>query len=511
MCNADITIDEIFDALMTLKSQKCTGCDGLNAEWYREFFRHLKEPLYKMYVFAYKQGRFPLSTRRGSLLPKNQKDCRIIQNLCPLTLLNTDYKILAKLFDNRIRSVLPSIIHEDQTGFLSNRNISTNLHKSIDVIEYCKNSSTPAVILSLDMMKCFDRIDYSSIYGSLRFFNFGENFIKWISLFYIDFMVCTQNFGFLSNWFVKSRSANQGCNISPSIYLLSGEILALKLRQNPKIEGIWVGNTELLISQFADDMDLYLKYDKTVLNEVFSTLDVIEANTGLKVSYDKTVLYHIGSLRNTDAKMYTNRLVKWENSAINTLGVNLYQENLQTNFDTVITKMNSVMQTWYYCKLTLMGKVMIVNSLIGSLFVYKMQVIHEIDDTLFQKIENSMSSFVWDNKRPKIPLSTLMLPKHEGGLGLVNLCAKHKSLLMKWVQNVQNNNTLFALCKYFSGPVADNNLCWTTNLHANDVDSIVKNNSFWKTVLLQWCSFNFHEPQNQAKSISTKFMVQFYD
>ena len=79
--------------------------------------------------------------------------------------------------------------------------------------------------------------------------------------------------------------------MNPSIYLLVGELLATRLCNHGSIRGIKIGNMELLRSQFADDMDLYLPFDSMVLNAVLETLACIETNTGLKVSYDKTTLY----------------------------------------------------------------------------------------------------------------------------------------------------------------------------------------------------------------------------
>ena len=231
LCDKPLLLDELYDALMMLKANKCPGISGLPPEFYRQFWKDLREPLYNMYLYSYEKGILPLSIRRGviSLIPKKKKDTRFIKNMRPPTLLNTDYKILAKALDNRLQEVLPMLISQNQTRFLQGRNISTNIRKSLDIIEYCKANNKPALILSIDMEKCFDRIDYSAITGSLRYFKFGEDFIKWVSLFYTSFEVCTQNFGFFSDWFTKSQSVNQGCNISPAIYVLAGEVLALKL------------------------------------------------------------------------------------------------------------------------------------------------------------------------------------------------------------------------------------------------------------------------------------------
>ena len=183
-CDAPLLMDEICDAIMTLKRGKCAGGDGLPIEFYHVFYNQLKTPLYDMFMHAYDSRILPLNTCGGmiSLLPKKDKDRRCVKNMRPLTLLNWDYKILAKIFDNRMKLVMTQIIHQDQTGFLPGRSISVNIRKSLDVMEYCNNKKIPAVIMSIDMEKCFDRVDYQAIYGSLRIFNFGDEFIRWISL-----------------------------------------------------------------------------------------------------------------------------------------------------------------------------------------------------------------------------------------------------------------------------------------------------------------------------------------
>ena len=305
--------------------------DGLSNEFYRKFFKSLSVPLLQMARYSFEQGILPISMRRGiiSLLPKKGKDTRRVRNMRPLTLINSDYKIIAKALDNRLRTYLPEIIEESQQGFIRSRRISVNLRKSLDIIEFSRWEQVPAMILSVDMEKCFDKISHCAALGALRYFNFGENFIRWVSLFYNDFQVCTQNFGYFSEFFSKQRSVNQGCIISPGIFLLTGEILANKLKLHPEIRGIKIRDVEYLLSQFADDMDLYLPFDKTVLNSVLTVFNEIEMNTGLTVSYDKTSIYRIGSIANTDAKLYSQRKINWTNNPINTLGVDLFMTESQ--------------------------------------------------------------------------------------------------------------------------------------------------------------------------------------
>ena len=115
-------------------------------------------------------------------------------------------------------------------------------------------------------------------------------------------------------------------------------------------------------------MDLYIPYNKDILLAVISVLNDVEKNIGLKVSYNKTTIYQIGSLSSSCAKLYTPKPMVWANDYVNTLGIDLRHTNLERNFDQTIQKMQSIINNWYYCSLTIIGKVMIVNALFASLF-----------------------------------------------------------------------------------------------------------------------------------------------
>ena len=74
---------------------------------------------------AFEEGELSISQRRGviTLIPKEDSDLLDIQNWRPITLLNIDYKIASKALAKRIESVLPKLVHSDQTGFMKGRYI----------------------------------------------------------------------------------------------------------------------------------------------------------------------------------------------------------------------------------------------------------------------------------------------------------------------------------------------------------------------------------------------------
>ena len=91
----------------------------------------------------------------------------------------------------------------------------------------------------------------------------------------------------------------------------------------------------------------------------------------------KTTIYRIGSLKNSNAKIYTTKEVNWLDGDIETLGITVNNSSVQenTDFDNAISKMGSIINLWFNRDLTLMGKILLINTLMASLFIYKMAVL----------------------------------------------------------------------------------------------------------------------------------------
>ena len=92
----------------------------------------------------------------------------------------------------------------------------------------------------------------------------GPGIKRWISTFYTNIESAVINNGFLTNWFKPSRGVRQGCPLSPFLLILSAELLANKIRQDPKIVGIKILENEIKLSQFADDTNLFCADSETV-------------------------------------------------------------------------------------------------------------------------------------------------------------------------------------------------------------------------------------------------------
>ena len=116
----ELTDEEFEISTKNMKFGKTPGTDGLPIEWYIVFWLKIKTILISSIRYGLRTGTLSNTQREGiiSLLPKKDKDTLFIKNWRPLSLLNVDYKILAKCLANRIKNHIDNLINTDQTGFI---------------------------------------------------------------------------------------------------------------------------------------------------------------------------------------------------------------------------------------------------------------------------------------------------------------------------------------------------------------------------------------------------------
>ena len=111
-----------------------------------------------------------------NFIPKEGKALKYLKNWTPLSLLNTDYKILTKTISNRLQSVLPKLINEDQVGYIKGRYIGQNIRIIKDIMTHTEIKNLPGFIVLIDFEKAFDSIEWSFLIQCLKAYNFRENF-----------------------------------------------------------------------------------------------------------------------------------------------------------------------------------------------------------------------------------------------------------------------------------------------------------------------------------------------
>ena len=106
LCDENLTISEIAMALRELPNDKTPGSDGFTTNFYKFFWSDIRMLLYDSFAYTFSNGSLSDDQRRGiiNIIPKDGKDLRFLRNWRPVSLLNTDYKILTKTLSKTAES-----------------------------------------------------------------------------------------------------------------------------------------------------------------------------------------------------------------------------------------------------------------------------------------------------------------------------------------------------------------------------------------------------------------------
>ena len=489
----NITENEIKTAIFSAKNNKSPGEDGIISEFYKEYWYLIKDDFMGLIKEVFDNYELSETQNRGliSLLYKCGER-ENIGNWRPITLLNTDYKIISKILANRLKKVLPKIIHGDQKGFVPGRNIQNANRFIQDLIHYTDEENLEGAIIFLDQQKAFDRVEWGWVDACFEYFNFGENFRKWIKMLTLNAKTSIITNGYLSKFFPISRSARQGCPISPLLYIIQAEPMACHLRANNKIKGLTIpGNTvkEAKINMFADDTQLFHRTENSI-KEGFKSIAKYEKASGSRINFKKTIGLYIGRWKNK-IPVYTQ--ISWTRNCVKTLGI-YHGYNIDDNdiWRKLISKIKNCLHVWKTRNLSFEGKTLIIKSLIYSVIGYEIEI-RGIPDIYMKEINTLVWNFLWDNKTNRIERNVCCLEKEEGGLGMVNLemiiNTKQINTIYKIIHSSEetwNSIGKYWLTKYDTNYDQSFFMCYCSNMKGLDINFMPL---YYQKALETWSNF----------------------
>ncbi|XP_071699886.1 uncharacterized protein [Rutidosis leptorrhynchoides] len=151
-----------YQALMQMDPSKAPGPDGMSALFFQKFWHVVGTTVTDTVSCFFESGGPPPNINKTLVTlflkvskPESLKDVR------PISLCNVLYKIISKVLVNRIKPILPSIVHENQLAFISNRVITDNAILAFEVLHWLKHKGDgkkSAIALKVDMSKSYDRV-----------------------------------------------------------------------------------------------------------------------------------------------------------------------------------------------------------------------------------------------------------------------------------------------------------------------------------------------------------------
>lgn len=293
----EIEEEEIKAAISSLHPDKAQGPDGFPICFFREYWSMIKKDLLKMIRWVMKKGKmggFTNSTHLA-LIPKENRPSSF-SRFWPISLCNSTYKIISKILAAMLKPLLPSLISENQGGFLPNRHITDSILLVQEAIHSSLTRKEKGFVLKLDLANAFDRVRHSYLFTVLHKMGFDPSFITMIAACITGPWISPLVNGRPCAAFQSSRGLRQGFPLSPYLFILMAESFSQTLDYNWRvglITGIKIenGTKNINHSQFADDILLIGGASTTIARRFKKLLDQFMEYSGGKVNQLKSCIY----------------------------------------------------------------------------------------------------------------------------------------------------------------------------------------------------------------------------
>ena len=111
-------------------------------------------------------------------------------------------------------------------------------------MDHTKNTNIAGMLLFIDFEKAFDGLEWNFLVKSLEIFGFVPSLIRWVITFHSNISSCNINNGICTKYYSINRGVRHGDLLSPYLFIVAVELLAITIRRSDDIRGVRIGDTE---------------------------------------------------------------------------------------------------------------------------------------------------------------------------------------------------------------------------------------------------------------------------
>ena len=382
-----------------------------------------------------------------------KKETTEIENYRPITLLNSDYKLLTKSLSLQLIEDIKKMIHRDQAGFIPGRSIFDHIRLTRIMSNFAEVTEKNGAVVALDQEKAYDKITHQYLWKTLETFNLPKHFTEMVKDLYANTWTTVAINRELSTPYKVKRGIRQGDPLSCFLFDIGIEPLACLIRNVREIEGYEIPGVEekLAVNLFADNTVLYLN-EEDRYNDVLNILDKWCKASGAKFNKEKTEIIPIGTETHREKVNRTRKLhpddqpiqegirIAWDGEAIRSLGAWVGNRTIETRpWEPIIDLVHNDLERWKKTHPTLDGKRLIVQAIVRgqTQFLTKVQ---GMPDDIQKALEKEMKNFIWEEASHALRLSMdhLERDKCEGGIKLLNLKDRNEAIELIWLKGYLN-------------------------------------------------------------------------
>ena len=420
---ADLTVEELQQAVAASPRGKCPGPDGLPAEFYAAILADVQDTLLQVFVEVLARGRMCESQGQGVvvLVPKTPHSASLSEYR-PLTMLNADYKILARVINKRMLPLLPQVLDPAQVGPGTDRDITASLCDVRDTISHHELTQDPAALVSIDLAGAFNHVHHDFLFHLLERLGFGDTFVSWLRCLYTGCSSQVEINGFLSARFPIHKSVRQGGPESMTLFIIA--MMPLIRTLSARLAGSVLPRGSFKVSNYVDDTQALLRTEAEA-QVVLETLDGFHASSGLRINILKSKALALGSW-DADSTPLPFPFV----NKTRILGVQFSPVTASlaaNNWPAVVSAAKAVLINNSGRQLCLEQRVRFVNVFAMSKLWYIAKVVPP-DPRSLTSLRIQMRRFVWTGWFFTIAYPVLCLPIGSGGFGLHDPVVRCKAL-----------------------------------------------------------------------------------
>ena len=423
-----------------MPTSKSPGLDTIPAEFYQEAWKDMQLDIFQFVAESINLEGIAdeLNICKIALLPKSEDRLKV-QNYRPISLLNTLYKVVAKVYANRMKPLLHHWILPSQTGFVPNRCILDNVFLAFEAMEWTMENKQELSMLLLDFEKAYDRVNWTFLRETMKAMGFHSKWVNQVMSLYNNAAAAVIVNGEQSKTFKLQRSIRQGCPLAPYLFFLTVDVLGQML-QHPEcgVQGLRLpDNTAITNQMFADDTLLLLEGNKENLDRALAVIHRFGAASGAKLNLHKYVGIWLSSKERTWQWGETAGL-KWLPPGEVTrylgfpFGLRIPQQEKDNKMLSQIRKHLSI---WSHHKLSLAGRIMIANQVVLSSIWY-LASCTDLSGKALKQARALVRNYMWSGKREagtrtRVKWDTAVLPIVRGGIKILDPQWQTNALLVK--------------------------------------------------------------------------------
>ena len=248
--------------------------------------------------------------------------------------------------------------------------------------------------------------------------------------------------GTLTPSIILKRSIRQGCPLAPLLFVIVADALGWLVQDamvKGDIKGIHIeGNPkDLCLQQFVDDTNALIHNDPTSVDSFLACLDVFCSASGSVINHSKTGVW---ASSNSIPYVITQAGCKPipSGSIFRLLGIPMgFDVSLKDRWNWVLEKFKAKLALWKGYQSSLASRLFVLNHYILPATIFFLSCWRP-PQAHIRKVISIATSFLWggtgfDRKIAKVSYKCCILPKHLGGLGLMDISKMSVKLASKWV------------------------------------------------------------------------------